>query len=130
MLPATINPRRTVAGLSVCLAKISGRRTVLVGEMTTQSPARLHHLARRRVAEEFFKISRRRDQRIQIDATPVAGNFQRVDQILGADIAGGSGRIRAAADPGQSGVKVNHARIEPSEHVGQAESPRVVEMER
>ena len=50
--------------------------------MTTQSPARLHHLARRRVAEEFFKISRRRDQRIQIDATPVAGNFQRVDQIL------------------------------------------------
>ena len=70
------------------------------------------------MAEEFFQISSHLDQRIQIYAAPIARNLQRVDQILGADVASGSWRIRAAADPGQSGVKVNHPGIEPREDVG------------
>ena len=35
----------------------------------------------------------RLDQRIQIDAARVSGNLQRVDQILGAEVSVGSGRL-------------------------------------
>ena len=75
-------------------------------------------------------MSGRLDQRVQIDAARVSGNLRCVDQILGAEVAGGSGRLGAAADPGQGGVIVDHAGIEPRKRVGHAESPRVVKMER
>ena len=55
-------------------------------------------------------------------------DFEQEDEVLGDDVAGGAGRVGAAADAALRGVEGGHAGIERRHHVGEALPARVVQM--
>ena len=66
----------------------------------------------------------------KIDSGVEPGLFQEVDQVLGADVAGGARRERASAEAGDRRLELAHAEVEPDHHVGESHAARVVEVER
>ena len=63
----------------------------------------LHHLARQGAPEDLLHVERGGAQQLEVDPGLDAELVQQVDQVLGADVAGGAGRERAAAEPGEGG---------------------------
>ncbi len=55
--------------------------------------------------------------------------FQHEHQVLGDHVAGGAGRVRAAAQPGQAGIERADTLLQPGQGVGDAEAAGVVQMQ-
>src|ERR1035441_543775 len=67
--------------------------------------------------------------RVDVDARDCAECVQRLERVLGAHVAGGTRRERAAADPADRSVEAANARVERGYDVGNAEPARVVHVQ-
>ena len=71
----------------------------------------------------------RLEQLLQVDAGGEAHAFQHEHQVLGHHVAGGAGRVRAAAQTRQAGIEGADALLQPGQRVGDAEAAGVVQMQ-
>ena len=98
--------------------------------MQVQPPTGLHELARNVVTNQARQPLARADELGQIDARIVAHQLQSVHDLFGANVAGGTGRIRTAADAAKRRVEAVGACGNAGQHVGQSDAACVVEMQR
>ena len=66
----------------------------------------------------------------EVDAGRVAHVVAKVDEILGGEIAGGTGGKWTTAQPGAGGVEARHSELQPAHGARQGRPPRVVQMQR
>jgi hypothetical protein len=71
---------------------------------------------------------RRLQQLVQPDAGVDAHGVEHMDQVLGADVAGGPRRKRAAAQAGDGAVEIGDAFGQRRQHVGKTAAAGVVEV--
>src|SRR6202044_2184352 len=91
--------------------------------------ARPQNLGRQLTADDPLGLAGRLDHRLQVHAGRHAHVLDHVHELLGGDVAGSPGRVRAAAEPADRGVEVVHAQLQRGQHVGQAGAPGVVEVQ-
>src|SRR5580704_8479087 len=92
--------------------------------------SRAVELARKVAAEIGRECLGDHAHRAEVDAGHRPERVQCLQRVLGADIAGGARRERATTDATDRPVEATNAGIECGDHVGDAESTRVVHVQR
>ena len=91
-------------------------------------PAGLADLRRQRPPERLRDEPRRGQDALQRDPRCPARRVEEVDQVLGGEVAGGAGRVRAAAGPAGRRIEAADPGIETGGDVRQGGPARVVEV--
>jgi len=66
---------------------------------------------------------------LEIDAGAHAHAVEREDEVLRGEVAGGAGRVGAAAEAGDGRIEIADAALEADEHVGERGAARVVQVQ-
>src|SRR4029453_8646950 len=88
------------------------------------------HLAGQRPSDDFLDLPGNGNQRLEINARVEARFLKQIDEVLGADVAGGARRERASAEARDRRFVFAYAEIEAEHDVGEADATRVVEVQR
>jgi hypothetical protein len=81
------------------------------------------------VVHDAGELARDRQQLVQINARLIPRRLKHVDGVLAADVAAGTGCVRATAQAAQRAIQTIDALLNRSHHVGQPHATCVVEMQ-
>src|SRR6185436_18970981 len=94
--------------------------------------APFHHRTGQRMTHDIFGKTRTLNQRFKVDTRVDAHFMEHEYEILGADVARGTGmsRERASSQSGNRSVEMLDAHLNPRIRIGDAHTPRIVQMKR
>ena len=108
----------------------SGSASASIGRLWYAPAARLAHLRAQWATKRFAHVTRRDQQRVEVDAMRHPFAIEEVHEVLRCEVARRPRSVRAAAGAAGRGVEASDAELEGGGDVGQRGAARVVEVHR